>query len=236
VRLDNEKVPVDVPVAGPRLNPVAFDFGSVANGSFSALQKFKVHVYGSEPVTFGAVTITGADAADFVSSAGRDTCSGQTIPAGSTCQVKVRFRPAGPATGARSATLSLPTSDPTVTLTSALTGTSTGAPTLTLNPLAFDWGTIATGATSQRQKFTIANYGNANLVLGALTIGGADAGQFEIVASTDGCSGQTLAPHTSCFARLRFRPTSAGAKTAQLEVPSNAAGGLTTSALSGTGG
>ena len=47
--------------------------------------------------------------------------------------------------------------------------------------------------------------------------------------------GQTIAPGASCFARLRMRPTTPGAKTAQLDVPSDAAGSPVTAALSGTG-
>ena len=196
-RLDHQKIPIDLQIAGPKLSPTAFDFGTVANGATSAQQKFKVHVYGADPVTFSTAAITGADPADFALVAGADTCSGQTVAPGLSCQVKVRFAPGGPATGAHGATLSLPTTA-SGTLTAALTGTSTGAPTIKVVPTAFDWGTIAVGTNSPTQKFTVANHGNANLVLGTLSISGPDAGQFQIVASADGCSGQTITPRASC--------------------------------------
>jgi len=54
----------------------------------------------------------------------------------------------------------------------------------------------------------------------ALAVVGADAADFEI--ADDACGGKTLTYHEDCVAAILFKPTTAGAKTAQLQV---AAGG-----------
>ena len=60
-------------------------------------------VRAAAPVQLGAARITGADAASF--SIVSDGCSGQSLPAGASCQVLVRFGAAAP--GARTATLEI---------------------------------------------------------------------------------------------------------------------------------
>lgn len=66
----------------------------------------------------GTATVAGAEAPDFLIV--HDSCSGETISPGSTCQVTVRFAPS--ATGARSATLEVPSNDPSSPLEVALSG------------------------------------------------------------------------------------------------------------------
>ena len=63
------------------------------------------------------------------------------------------------------------------------------------------------------------NAGKADLTLTAITVGGANANQFETGA--DKCSKKTLAPNASCAVNAKFKATSMGAKTATLTISSN---------------
>jgi hypothetical protein len=66
---------------------------------------------------------------------------------------------------------------------------------------------------------TVANEGTAALKLGAITVSGANANQFG--KASDKCSKKTLQPGGSCTVAARFKPTSSGAKTAMLVIPSD---------------
>jgi len=50
------------------------------------------------------------------------------------------------------------------------------------------------------------------LILGTLTLGGANPGEFKKPSPNELCSGVTLAPGQPCTVWVRFRPTSAGAE------------------------
>jgi len=61
--------------------------------------------------------------------------------------------------------------------------------------------------------------GTDDLVVGTVTITGADADQFSI--QNDYVSGQTLSPGDSATFEVVFSPTSTEAKSATLNIPSN---------------
>jgi hypothetical protein len=125
---DAESPTVDVTFLGPQatIAPAGFDFGTVAFGGFSPLQKFTVKNTGNEALDISSVS---TDGTDFPSS--QDLCSSETIHVhpvdlaggdvaqfqrnattcvdvdldpGEICFVKVRFRPIG-APGPRSTQL-----------------------------------------------------------------------------------------------------------------------------------
>ena len=52
---------------------------------------------------------------------------------------------------------------------------------------------------------------------------------------TDNCAGQTLAPGSSCSVQIVFAPTATGARSGQLTIYANIAGGQATVSLNGTG-
>ena len=107
-------------------------------------------------------------------------------------------------------------------------------PCVSVSPDPVGFGAITVGQTSST-AVTVSNYGGAGLVLpaGAVSLIGADAGQFAITG--DICSGATVPPFGSCTVTVRFSPSSAGGKTAGLRVVSNGAYSPDTVALSGTG-
>ena len=57
------------------------------------------------------------------------------------------------------------------------------------------------------------------LLLGTVVLTGQNGNEF--LESFDGCSNQLLDPSETCIVSVAFSPTSAGAKTATLNIPSN---------------
>ena len=114
----------------------------------------------------------------------------------------------------------------------ALDITATSA-ALSPAPAGRSFGTVTTGFSSVAQTFTVTNTGTDPLVVGTAQPSGADADQFAL--SADQCSGQTVAPAGSCTLQAVFRPTSGGAKTASLRIPSNADGNPHQLPLEGVG-
>jgi len=81
---------------------------------------------------------------------------------------------------------------------------------------------------------TVRNLGEANLVVGQVTMGGAHPDQFRI--ENDQVSNSTIPQNGSATLQVVFRPTSVGAKSAVLTIPSNDPEYPTvTVTLSGTG-
>jgi hypothetical protein len=108
-------------------------------------------------------------------------------------------------------------------------------PDITLTPTSIDFGAIALGKSSANQTMTVKNDGTVTLNLGAVGVGGTNANQFSKAA--DNCSKKNLAPGASCTVAARFTPTSNGAKTGTLIIPSNDPDENPFNvALSGTGG
>jgi hypothetical protein len=142
-----------------------------------------------------------------------------------------------------------PTETFTVTLTAPTGGATLGAPaTTTVNIVdndvapppapvlsssatALAFASRDVGTTSAGQSVTFTNSGNAALTFGTIAKGGAHAGDFAVAA--DGCSGQAVAAAATCSVQVTFTPTAAGARSATLTVPTNAAGSPATITLSG---
>ncbi len=114
-------------------------------------------------------------------------------------------------------------------------GTSTpAAPVATLSPSSLDFGVQSPGVPSSARAITLRNSGNASLALSspAITLSGTNAADF---SQSSGC-GSNLAAGASCTIDVTFTASSNGAKTAMLNVASNAAGSPATAALTGAGG
>ena len=90
------------------------------------------------------------------------------------------------------------------------------APAATLSAASLALGSVATLTTSAAQTVTVTNTGNAPLVVTGVTTSDP---QFVV---TNGCT--TVAPTSTCNINVAFAPTSIGAKTATLNIASNAAG------------
>jgi len=112
--------------------------------------------------------------------------------------------------------------------TPLLTATSVSQAAISLSATSLTFATQQVGTQSAAQTITITSLGNTPVVFGSLVI----AGDF---TETDTCAGQTLAVGTSCSVQILFAPTMIGARTGQLTLYANVAGGQATVALSGSG-
>ncbi|HEX2086726.1 MAG TPA: choice-of-anchor D domain-containing protein, partial [Solirubrobacteraceae bacterium] len=214
------------------LAPSSLAFGRRdVNTGASAVQASTVSNTGTEPVSLAALTLTG-DAAHFVRvTGGADDCSTATLlAAGEACTVRLRFDPAS--SGAKAATLTIASNAPPLTV--ALTGSGILTQvSSTPGSLAFGSRDIEEGPAAA-QTATVANTGTESVTLTGLTLSG-DAGQFErLVGAADDCTATTrLDVGETCRLRVRFDPTTTGAKSAALTVGSNAPALVV--GLSGTG-
>lgn len=110
-------------------SPSQVDFGPQPRTTIGDAHTVTVSVTGNS-ATFGTLSVAGASAGDFLID--RDTCSGRTLAAGSSCTAQLRFAPQVPGADARSATLQIPYSGPGVATGAAasdpLSGTAVAAP------------------------------------------------------------------------------------------------------------
>jgi FtsP/CotA-like multicopper oxidase with cupredoxin domain len=94
------------PIAG--ISPTSLTFGTTTFPATSAAQTVTLSNTGSATLTSIAVSVAGANSADFARSGG--TC-GATLAAASSCTILVTFSPKG--SGARSGSLLIASNDPT---------------------------------------------------------------------------------------------------------------------------
>ncbi len=90
------------------VSPAAIDFGTVALGAVSA-QTVTVWNDGTADLAISQVTLGGSSPGQYRQPALKNLCSGTTLPPGTSCTVKVKFKPTLP--GPLSATLVIPSSD-----------------------------------------------------------------------------------------------------------------------------
>jgi len=108
-------------------------------------------------------------------------------------------------------------------------------PIFSVSPTSKDFGTVNISSSSTAQTFTISNTGGGTLIIanGGISLTGTDAGQFDL---TDGNSYPiNLTAGQSATVDVTFAPTTAGAKTATLQIVDNITDATNTVALSGTG-
>ncbi len=108
-------------------------------------------------------------------------------------------------------------------------------PTAVAAPASLGFGDhpLPAGPTAP-QTVTVQNAGAQDLLPGAPTLVGANPGQFAIVGES--CQGDTLGTGASCSVDVVFDPSSNGAKTATLRIPSNDPSGPLDVPLTGVGG
>ena len=93
-------------------------------------------------------------------------------------------------------------------------------PAIIVSPNPVDFGSVPIGTLGVTQSATILSVGTGPVQVGAVAIGGPNAGDF--LLSANPCTGTTLAPGASCALRVLFIGTATGTRTAQLSVASNA--------------
>jgi PKD repeat protein len=92
-------------------------------------------------------------------------------------------------------------------------------PYIKVSPVSHDFGNVPVGGSSTAQTFVVSNIGTADLILGTISLNGADASEF--AKQNDTCSGMTLPTSGTCTFEAVFSPTTQGAKGGILSIPSN---------------
>ena len=196
------------------LSPATINFGPVPVGSASGLLQVTAANSGLVAVAVNSVAITPPFA--IVSNA-----CGNSLGAGSACQLMVDFAPtqSGAVTGALTFT------DTAGTQTVALAGSGASAPTDSLSPASLAFPATVAGQLSAAQTVTLSNSGDQALT----SISASVSAAFQV---SNNC-GTTLAGNSSCAISVVFAPSKAGSQTGTLTV-SDALRSQTV-ALSGTG-
>lgn len=103
-------VPLDGTGDAPEItvDPMALDYGMVSVGT-AFRRTVAVRNDGVENLTLGVLTLEGTNPDQFKMPVGKDLCSGQTLAAGGTCTVAVKFAPGN--VGPQEATLVIPSDD-----------------------------------------------------------------------------------------------------------------------------
>jgi hypothetical protein len=205
------------PPVGVSATPGGLDFGSHTVGTTSTAQTVTLTNSGSASVSVSSVSTTG----DYAET---NTC-GTSVAAGASCTVNVTFTPA--ASGARTGTLTISTSDPSGPTAVSLTGTGTPpGPALSIDQGSLTFGITAVGARSASQSVTVRNTGTAAASVSSV----ATSGDF---AQTNTCG--SLAVGATCTVSVTFAPTAGGSRTGTLTIASNATNSPSTVALTGSG-
>jgi hypothetical protein len=193
-------------------------FGAQQIDTQSTTQAVIVSNNGNVAVALGtpAVDLTGDD---YIIQGGLGTnCQdGVVLDPGESCIVWVAFEPNGPP-GDSTEYLTINYTSAAVAdgdLVIALRGIAT-TPHGSVSPLQLDFGAQEILTTSGPQTVTFTNTGTGTIVIPVVTLAGPHAAEFLI--QTDACSGTTVLAGEDCDVSVVFRPTSSGAKNAQLAV------------------
>ncbi|MFY9487737.1 MAG: choice-of-anchor D domain-containing protein, partial [Solirubrobacterales bacterium] len=214
--------PTDLPLTGTAtasavigVDPVSWDYANqpVAAGPTVA-RNFRVQNYGSAALNIASITLTGADAAQF---ALVTDCTSASLVTPAFCDTTVTFDPSS--VGTKTANLRFTHNADDGVTEIPLTGAGT-VPGIS-GPASIDFAPrdVLAGA-SAASAAVITNTGLAPLTITAAVMTGANPGDFFAVDST--CFGGPVLAGSSCTINTFFDPTAVGARTATLEVASNA--------------
>ena len=197
-------------------SPASIGFGSRQAGTGPSSSQFATFTStGTAPVSVpgGAVTITGADADQFVLST--ESCSSEELAPTEQCQAEVRFNPT--TAGAKTATLEVASDAGGSPATVALTGTGTPFAAVGATPEELDFGPVALNAgPTAAQTFTVESIGTTPLEIEGVTIYTSDFADFSI--TDDGCTGESVAPGGTCPVSIDFEPGALGERSAYMRV------------------
>ncbi|WP_299224448.1 choice-of-anchor D domain-containing protein [uncultured Psychroserpens sp.] len=204
------------------------DFGSIAMPG-STPTTFTINNIGNQPLNLTSlpfnVIIGGANPGDFLVT----TYPASTINAGNSSNFTITFTPS--AAGLRTATVTIANDDsnenpynfsiqgtgfipaPEMNVTGNGTTINDGDPTPSVADDT-DFGSVDVSGATQVNTFTIQNTGNANLTIGAITISGANSGDFTVTANPSG----TVNASGSTTFDITFDPSATGLRTATVSI------------------
>lgn len=216
-------------------SPATVAFGDQAVNSSSAARTVTVTNSSAANVTLSTIAIGGTAPGDFSPLAG--TCAANlALAPNASCTVIATFKPA--ALGARSASVSLIHTGANSPNVIALSGNGVAAPgpSANLSAATLAFGNQALTTTSGTRDVMLSNTGPLPLTINSLVITGTGASDFSRSSAAGDCAvGAQLATNQSCKISATFAPTALGARTASLDIATNAPGSPHKVALTGTG-
>lgn len=210
-----------VPVA--TASTASLTFSALEVGRAAPPQSITITNTGDGKLSVATVALSGAAAGDFSAMNG---CR-FGLAKNQRCSIGVSFKPT--ASGTRSASLDITTSDKKFTIALAGSIASTAAK-IALTPATVSFGSINVGATSAAQKLTLTNSGTADFPIGPIRAGEDDGFDFQ----TKNSCGTTLAAGKSCEIEVTFAPRSPGDKSSSVVVVGNAIGSPASAKITGT--
>ncbi len=197
-------------------------------GATSAASAVTVTNTGAENLVISTATLGGTNAADFAKTA--DTCTGATVAPTGTCTVSATFAPS--VAGLRSATLTL--ADNTFDSPQVVSVSGMGTvPAASFSSSTLTFSHENQGTTSAASTVIVTDSGTGKLTISAVAISGTNASAF--AKTVDTCTGNTIAPASTCTIGVTFTPASTTSYTAALNFTDDASSSPQTVGLSGTG-
>ncbi|WP_263384049.1 choice-of-anchor D domain-containing protein [Granulicella arctica] len=211
--------------SAPVVTPASLSFTAPIGGT-TPLQLAIVNSPSGDPIS---AQLTASSTSFHLPQA--STC-GSGVP---ICQIPVQFRPASAGTFAGS----LLVTDTITGLSSAvnLSGVGTAPPPpppvakISVSISSVTFADTGLGSTIGGQPITVTSSGTAPLIISAIVLTGADAGEF---AEKGSCLA-TLQPGASCTLAGSFSPAASGTRTGAIQILSNVAASPTVIQLTGNG-
>jgi Abnormal spindle-like microcephaly-assoc'd, ASPM-SPD-2-Hydin len=211
-------VMVSAPTA--TLTPTSLTFSAQALDTTSHAKTITLTNSGTTTLIINSIVVGGTNAGDFVQT---NNCGSALL---GSCTISVVFKPR--ATGTRTAVLSITDDASGTPQHVALSGIGT---TAKLSPTSVNFGTVAIGVTSSSKIVTLTNIGTNTLTINGISISGTNLGDF---SQTHNCV-SSLSAGATCSIYVRFKPTTAGTRTAALNVSDSGAGSPQKVSLIGLG-
>jgi hypothetical protein len=221
-----------VPLAGTSVVPAVrligldspINFGDQIVGTSSAAVTPSIRNTGTAPITVSGLSVTGANASDFVLTG---ACT--IIPVGGSCSLSLAFNPT--AVGIRNAQINVLSNavNTTTSNTIALVGNGIPAPAprVDFNITAIAFGNTIFGGAAPSQVVTLTNGGTLPLVVQSVL----SSPEF---VQMNNCPA-TLAPQQTCSIMISFTPLGLGQREGELILTSNTATSPNRIPLAGVG-
>ncbi len=190
-------------------------------GSATVTRTFTIRNVGSALLTVGAITISGANASEFVVT----TPPSATVAIGASTTFTITFTPT--AVGLRTADISIVNNDSdenpydfSIQGTGVLQeidiqGNGVSIVDGDTTPSTSDWTDFSNVAGTR--TYTIRNLGNIPLTIGAITIGGTNASDFSVTTAP----ASTVAAYSSTTFVVTFNPSAINTRTASISIVNN---------------
>jgi trimeric autotransporter adhesin len=211
-------------------NPIAFTTPQLVGVASAVLPVTLSNATGTGALVISSITFGGTNTTDFTQT---NNC-GTTVAVGATCTINVVFNPTSVTPPARGATLIITDNAADSPQSVPVTGTAI-APAISITPTSLTFASQTVKTPSAPQTVTIKNMGTGPLSFTGtgITISGANAADFSIVAATDTCSAP-LAAGAMCSFNVVYNPAAAGTSTAMIVVADSVPSSPQLIPLSGT--